>query len=332
MPGVRLNFSKSGVSTSLGPRGATINLSKKGARANVGIPGTGLSYSTPLHQTASTGPAAINLSRPMPPSTTSGSPGKISGAGWVVSAVLALLALGKCAGDSSDTERDVVSSPAIRFVTASALNCRSTPSPDGIAVKVFARGDAIPVNADTSGWSQIVDAPACWVSSEYLSDVAPARPEANSERTEVQSNDALDRLASNEELSAEAAKSSTIRTRDEARSAVAEEEEYDLPEPTIREPLPPRPRGYPGNWANSNDYPSRALREEIEGVVRFVVQVDEAGRVASCSITGSSGSPDLDATTCSLMQRRARFTPATDVNGAPVPGSWSSSIRWEIPR
>ena len=44
-PGVRLNLSKSGVSTSIGRPGATINISARGARATVGLPGTGLSYS-----------------------------------------------------------------------------------------------------------------------------------------------------------------------------------------------------------------------------------------------------------------------------------------------
>ncbi|KAA5938714.1 DUF4236 domain-containing protein [Pantoea sp. Bo_2] len=44
-PGLSLNISKNGISTSIGGRGATINLSKKGVRTTVGIPGTGLSYS-----------------------------------------------------------------------------------------------------------------------------------------------------------------------------------------------------------------------------------------------------------------------------------------------
>lgn len=42
--GVRLNFSKSGVSTSVGPRGASVSFGKRGTYANVGIPGTGISY------------------------------------------------------------------------------------------------------------------------------------------------------------------------------------------------------------------------------------------------------------------------------------------------
>lgn len=44
LPGVRLNFSRSGVSTSIGGKGATLNVSKKGARTTVGLPGTGISY------------------------------------------------------------------------------------------------------------------------------------------------------------------------------------------------------------------------------------------------------------------------------------------------
>jgi uncharacterized protein DUF4236 len=47
-PGVRINLSKSGVSTSVGRRGATLNFSSKGTRATVGIPGSGLSASEML--------------------------------------------------------------------------------------------------------------------------------------------------------------------------------------------------------------------------------------------------------------------------------------------
>ena len=44
MPGIRLNLSRSGVSTSIGRRGAWFTIGPRGARATVGIPGTGLSY------------------------------------------------------------------------------------------------------------------------------------------------------------------------------------------------------------------------------------------------------------------------------------------------
>jgi len=43
-PGVHLNLSKSGLSTSFGPRGAKFTVGSKGTRQTVGIPGTGLFY------------------------------------------------------------------------------------------------------------------------------------------------------------------------------------------------------------------------------------------------------------------------------------------------
>jgi Protein of unknown function (DUF4236) len=47
--GVKVNLSKSRVSTSLGGKGATINVGADGKRmVTLGIPGTGMSYRTPL--------------------------------------------------------------------------------------------------------------------------------------------------------------------------------------------------------------------------------------------------------------------------------------------
>jgi len=42
--GLHLNLSKSGVSASIGIRGATVNVSGYGVQETVGLPGTGLSY------------------------------------------------------------------------------------------------------------------------------------------------------------------------------------------------------------------------------------------------------------------------------------------------
>lgn len=52
-PGVRINLSKSGVSTSLGVPGATVNVKPgRKSKATVGIPGSGISYSAPIDDTA----------------------------------------------------------------------------------------------------------------------------------------------------------------------------------------------------------------------------------------------------------------------------------------
>ena len=105
-------------------------------------------------------------------------------------------------------------------------------------------------------------------------------------------------------------------------------------------PTPPPPvgatsgakaKGNPGNWANTNDYPSRALQQEREGTTGFSVTVGTDGRVIDCQITSSSGHPDLDAATCTNVKRRARFDPALQ-NGQKVQGTYSNRVRWQIPK
>jgi hypothetical protein len=47
-PGVKLNFSKSGISSTVGGKGLSVNVGGKGAYLNTGIPGTGISNRTKL--------------------------------------------------------------------------------------------------------------------------------------------------------------------------------------------------------------------------------------------------------------------------------------------
>lgn len=91
------------------------------------------------------------------------------------------------------------------------------------------------------------------------------------------------------------------------------------------------PKSAPGSWVSDRDYPSAAIREEREGVTRFRVTVGVDGRVTGCEITGSSGSPDLDAATCSKVSARARFIPALGGDGMPMVGSYAGAVRWVLP-
>lgn len=93
-----------------------------------------------------------------------------------------------------------------------------------------------------------------------------------------------------------------------------------------------RPDGNPRNWITTDDYPARALRSEIEGTARYRVVVGTNGRVSSCEIVSPTGNAQLDQATCRLITRRAQFEPATDENGAKVLGTYSGTVRWEIPR
>lgn len=95
---------------------------------------------------------------------------------------------------------------------------------------------------------------------------------------------------------------------------------------------PGTPADNPGAWVTNADYPAAAMREEREGVVRFRLIYDEQGLPTSCEITTSSGHADLDATTCRLVQQRARFKPGRDAAGKAAGGSYRNSIRWQIPK
>ena len=81
-PFFRINFSGSGVSLGVGPRGANINISKRGLRSTVGLPGTGISYTTEQRWASpSSKPAPSTNYTPqtqLPPSAKQG----LSGVAW----------------------------------------------------------------------------------------------------------------------------------------------------------------------------------------------------------------------------------------------------------
>lgn len=69
--GVKINFSKSGASLSLGGRGHSLNFGKRGTRATVGIPGTGISYSTKVGGSKSSRKSTSSRSTVKVPSSVS---------------------------------------------------------------------------------------------------------------------------------------------------------------------------------------------------------------------------------------------------------------------
>lgn len=91
------------------------------------------------------------------------------------------------------------------------------------------------------------------------------------------------------------------------------------------------PKNEPGRWIRSDDYPSQARREGREGVVGVSLRIGVDGIVSTCQVTRSSSTQALDEATCRLIQRRARFRPATDASGQAVEGSYSTSVRWVLP-
>lgn len=88
------------------------------------------------------------------------------------------------------------------------------------------------------------------------------------------------------------------------------------------------PIGNAGRWMTFDDYPARAMREGREGAVGFRLSVDAEGRPSACEITKSSGHADLDAETCTVVTRRARFKPSQAIGLR----YFESRVTWSIPR
>lgn len=106
------------------------------------------------------------------------------------------------------------------------------------------------------------------------------------------------------------------------------------PAPAAVPPAPqaaPRPSSWPWGLVSSDDYPAAALRSEEQGRVSYRLTIGPDGRVSDCAIRGSSGSATLDAATCRIMTRRARFAPARDPAGLPIPDTRDGEIDWVLP-
>lgn len=103
------------------------------------------------------------------------------------------------------------------------------------------------------------------------------------------------------------------------------------PPPAVSKAKGATPKGM-GSWAAriQANYPTRAAREEREGTVGVRVSIGTDGRVTSCSVSSSSGSPDLDAAACEGMSRYARFNPALDSAGNAIADSYSTRIVYKL--
>lgn len=117
------------------------------------------------------------------------------------------------------------------------------------------------------------------------------------------------------------------RAKAEAR-ALAEKRKI-IPADPFYDPRSVNPIGNVSRWMTNDDYPAAAMREGREGTSAFRVTIDPSGMVTDCEITQSTGHADLDAETCVVVKRRARFDTAPKESG---PRFYENRIRWQIPR
>jgi TonB family protein len=84
------------------------------------------------------------------------------------------------------------------------------------------------------------------------------------------------------------------------------------------------------SWFTPADYPYAALKAGQSGVVDIAFEINENGRVTSCTIVKSSRSSTLDSTTCDLFKARAGFLAAVDETGAPRATRGHDRFHWTM--
>lgn len=77
-------------------------------------------------------------------------------------------------------------------------------------------------------------------------------------------------------------------------------------------------------------YPPRAIAAHEEGLVGFVVTLDNQGAVRRCQVTHSSGHPLLDEETCKLITMNAVFKPDPGLSPSQTKTS-EGVINWKLP-
>lgn len=154
LPGVRVNVSRSGVSTTIGGRGGSVNIGKRGTYLSSGVPGTGLSYRARLDG-------------------GSGSTGSGGGAGngcrGCLGGFFVLLIVGTCIGSDPSSpptspplsiyERTAPPAPSSdQLYIHEPLNVRNGPSKEGARLRTLSRGTAVRLGPkDANGWAPLYD-------------------------------------------------------------------------------------------------------------------------------------------------------------------------------
>jgi TonB family protein len=84
------------------------------------------------------------------------------------------------------------------------------------------------------------------------------------------------------------------------------------------------------SYFSASDYPPEALRAGAMGSVRVKVIVNPAGLPSDCDVVGSSRNKDLDAATCDVIMKRARYEPAVDIDGRAVRAIDVTTVIWML--
>lgn len=95
-------------------------------------------------------------------------------------------------------------------------------------------------------------------------------------------------------------------------------------------PLKKRVQGTIAGLISPDDYPGAALDNDERGTVTYALLINEAGKVADCTVIETSGVAALDAQSCATIKARAQFAPAVGLDGKPAKDATTGKVTWDI--
>jgi protein TonB len=103
------------------------------------------------------------------------------------------------------------------------------------------------------------------------------------------------------------------------------------PPPPPKKIEPARARGDVRMLFSDSDYPASAQAAGAQGTAQAQLTIGPDGRVVGCNLVRSTGNGALDAATCNILRRRAKFTPAHDSSGAATTDTYTTPpITWRL--
>jgi TonB family protein len=160
---------------------------------------------------------------------------------------------------------------------------------------------------------------AGWFSGDVAWDAPP--PSVPSEESSIEQSDVLAASRLQEQRRSEArSKSDGGACQSAVGLAASDAQVISKPVPLMR-----------STWVRAEDYPVLALREEQAGTTAVMLAISSDGSVTRCGVVESSGYASLDVATCASLRRSARFSPALDSRGCPIPSQFRQRVRWALP-
>lgn len=104
------------------------------------------------------------------------------------------------------------------------------------------------------------------------------------------------------------------------------------PERELRRATGPVPTNLPVVAQNiQRNYPSSALASGKQAMIAARVLVDAEGKASDCAIIDLTEAEKFGGGVCRQLTSTARFDPAVDANGAPMPSYYVARIRYVLP-